>query len=379
MPEGASPDYHCFAWGQNINGVPIWFNVTYGGATGYYASYYDDSSYHSNEELTAKYGVPLCGSAPPAPAPGPASSGRVFGIVNAEGGIYYRNSPSWGDTSRTTGVGVYNGDRVELICGSLGDPVGPYSNKAWTKVRNLTRPGIGEGWVNEHFVDDGASSNGWPSGVPPCASSPTPAPSGGPHSVFFSPTDDLPNGIAGLAPIADLNIPAAMWVVGNCATAGAANIPRGVETLAGWSLGRLGPIYVLAADHRRWGEVHRIVLFDPGSAANMAGCDKAMDDPSVGFLLAEWLSANSSNHLEVYTGHDTEEAAEGVGRFRFGGLWHYYFPQIWNQPFAVQVKVCDYPGAEHRAILEKLSWEVLHPAPGCKPIPGLASPISWHP
>ena len=74
MPEGASPDYHCFVWGQNINGVPIWFNVTYNGKTGYYASYYDDSSYHSNEELTAKYGIPLCGSAPPAATPPPQAS-----------------------------------------------------------------------------------------------------------------------------------------------------------------------------------------------------------------------------------------------------------------------------------------------------------------
>jgi hypothetical protein len=68
MPEGASPDYNCFAWGQNINGVPIWFNVNYNGVTGYYASFYDDSSYQSNEELTAKYGVHLCGTVP-APAP----------------------------------------------------------------------------------------------------------------------------------------------------------------------------------------------------------------------------------------------------------------------------------------------------------------------
>jgi len=75
MPEGASPDYNCFVWGQDINGVPIWFNVNWAGITGYYASYYDDSSYHSNEELTAKYGVPLCGSAPPpSPSPAPTSA-----------------------------------------------------------------------------------------------------------------------------------------------------------------------------------------------------------------------------------------------------------------------------------------------------------------
>jgi hypothetical protein len=82
MPEGASPDFHCFAWGQNIGGVPIWFNVTYNGVTGYYASFYDDSSYHSNEELTAKYGVPLCGAAAPAPppsAPAPPAPGSAPG------------------------------------------------------------------------------------------------------------------------------------------------------------------------------------------------------------------------------------------------------------------------------------------------------------
>jgi hypothetical protein len=87
MPEGASPDYNCFVWGQNINGVPIWFNVNYSGVTGYYASFYDDSSYHSNEELTAKYGVPLCGSAPspappPAPTPSPAPTGSSEGSSN---------------------------------------------------------------------------------------------------------------------------------------------------------------------------------------------------------------------------------------------------------------------------------------------------------
>ncbi len=74
MPEGASPDYNCFVWGQDINGVPIWFNVNWAGITGYYASYYDNSSYHSNEELTAKYGVPLCGAAPPSEPPPPPTS-----------------------------------------------------------------------------------------------------------------------------------------------------------------------------------------------------------------------------------------------------------------------------------------------------------------
>lgn len=89
MPEGASPDYNCFVWGQNIGGVPIWFNVNYGGVTGYYASFYDDSSYHSNEELTAKYGVPLCGSAPPSSPPPPGAPSTPGTTQSAPAAVYF--------------------------------------------------------------------------------------------------------------------------------------------------------------------------------------------------------------------------------------------------------------------------------------------------
>ncbi|HEV3310273.1 MAG TPA: amidase domain-containing protein [Chloroflexota bacterium] len=67
MPEGASPEYNCFTHGEMIGTVSVWFNVTYNGVTGYYASFYDNSSYKNDAELTAKYGVPACGSAPPVP------------------------------------------------------------------------------------------------------------------------------------------------------------------------------------------------------------------------------------------------------------------------------------------------------------------------
>jgi uncharacterized protein YraI len=73
LPEGASPDYVCYSWGELVGPVPIWFNVSYGGATGFYASYYDDSSYSSDADLQNKYHVPLCGAnTPTAPAPAPA-------------------------------------------------------------------------------------------------------------------------------------------------------------------------------------------------------------------------------------------------------------------------------------------------------------------
>lgn len=85
IPRGASPDFHCFTYGQNINGVNVWFNVTWNGATGYYASYYDDSHYSSEADLTAKYGVGRCGSAP-TPTPAPSRADQAIGWMSARMG-----------------------------------------------------------------------------------------------------------------------------------------------------------------------------------------------------------------------------------------------------------------------------------------------------
>lgn len=80
IPEGASPDYNCYAWGERIGGVPIWFNVNYNGVTGFYSSRYDNSSYNSDAELQSKYGVPICGgSAPTPPNPTPPSPAEQQG------------------------------------------------------------------------------------------------------------------------------------------------------------------------------------------------------------------------------------------------------------------------------------------------------------
>ena len=70
IPAGASPDFNCWQVGQNVNGVDVWFNVNYAGKTGFYASFYDDSHYATDGEITGKYGIPRCGT-PPAPAPSP--------------------------------------------------------------------------------------------------------------------------------------------------------------------------------------------------------------------------------------------------------------------------------------------------------------------
>jgi uncharacterized protein YraI len=71
---GTSPSFNCWAQGQNISGVDVWFNVTYNGVTGFYASYYDDSHYATDADITSEYGIPQCGTQQPTPtAPAPVS------------------------------------------------------------------------------------------------------------------------------------------------------------------------------------------------------------------------------------------------------------------------------------------------------------------
>lgn len=53
MPSGTSPDYVCWTRGASVNGLNVWFKVNYADKTGYYASYYDDSSYSSADLITS--------------------------------------------------------------------------------------------------------------------------------------------------------------------------------------------------------------------------------------------------------------------------------------------------------------------------------------
>jgi hypothetical protein len=161
-----------------------------------------------------------------------------------------------------------------------------------------------------------------------------------------------------------------------------AAVPEGASTLAGWSLGRLGPLYYLAgATEEQRKAIKNIVLFDPGSYDNLHdGCDSQIN-PSAASLLADWIASDQSHRLIVYTGHDTEDKPLSyIGKSTFGGIWHFYFPKLWNQPFADRVAVCDYDNISHPDILKELSWTInqLPTAGTCPSIPGKA-PKPWHP
>ena len=412
---GTTIEAHCYQSGTSVPGSAdtMWEYATDVAGSGYGTGWLNEHFINDGQPINQPSpGVGPCNpppppheEAPPPPAEEPYSvGGMVFPIFNAEGGIYYRNSPHWADTPQIPGVGVYNGDQVQLICGAFGDPVGPFSDTAWSYVTNLSRS-VGNGWVNEHFINDSALSNQFVTGESMCGSDipgvtsgdssgggggsggggsggPPLPPSAGPASVFYSPLKPA-GGLAGLN-VADDQWPVGAWSTGHCTTGPAASLahaPSSIKTLSGWSKGRLGPMYFLeSAGHARVANVHYIVLFDPGSIGEMSPCDGSLHPKSINTLLAEWLHENGGNKLLVLTGHDSEEHRFGrIGRSYYRGLWHYYFAGIWNKAFAGQALVCDYNNLGHEAVLKDFYGVVRYPPSGC-PVSRLApGPVPWHP
>ena len=121
IPSGASPDYHCWAQGQNISGVDVWFNVTYGGHTGYYASYYDSSSYATDSAITSKYHIPNCVT----PAPPTSTAQKAINWAKSKVG-----QTGWDGLCLNFVYQAYlSGAGVNITAGL---PYGPSHNTAYT-------------------------------------------------------------------------------------------------------------------------------------------------------------------------------------------------------------------------------------------------------
>ncbi|MCK9928828.1 amidase domain-containing protein [Frankia sp. Mgl5] len=85
IPEGQSPDYHCYVRGQNVGGTDVWFYVTYGGVTGYYTSFYDDVPLEFQADLEGHYGIPRCDVQSPAPTPAPPPTDARINVTPDQG------------------------------------------------------------------------------------------------------------------------------------------------------------------------------------------------------------------------------------------------------------------------------------------------------
>jgi len=74
--------------------------------------------------------------------------------TTAAGGVYARYGPRTKETNSIVGYGVYPNQVVSLLCGvTNGDPVGPYNNRTWHFITDLSNTGEGNFWLNDHYVD----------------------------------------------------------------------------------------------------------------------------------------------------------------------------------------------------------------------------------
>lgn len=409
---------HCYQAGAgNVPGSAdyMWEQASVVGGSGYGSGWVNEHFINDGQPINQPSpGVPPCagGSPAPAPAPAPAAGGLVFSIVNADGGVYYRRGPHWSEAIATPGVGVYNGDQVELICGAYGDAVGPYANTAWSKVRNLSRPGIGEGWVNEHFINDGAAANTFVAAETLCgttssggSSSSPPKPGG---SLYYSPyngpeikvhpvrhlpftkwtqapspatyTADFrvwhPNG-GSACPDASASVPADV-------SSGVFN-GRSITTLAAWSIARSAPLLFLQS--AAWfSQINYILLIDPGSKEEYDGVN--CDDKYRGLYskLASWLGASGNNRLVVLAGEVTADQGHPVNNHAHAGIQNHLFPPIRNyskQSIRKQVVVCTYPYMTHEEMWQRFKGKMndaritLSTCP--QGPPSELDPISWNP
>lgn len=232
---------------------------------------------------------------------------------------------------------------------------------------------------------DGSNPRTTPPQSPPSGSSASNRPVSPVNATFFSPNNDA-RVLPGLT-VSQNDLKLKDWSAGSCEPRAAwPNVPMDTNTLAGWSLGRLGPVYFLNSAPKWFvSNIRTIVLFDPGSTSNFAEpswikqlagrstCDWKF---KINELLANWLSSNSANHLIIITGKDSEEKASG--RSTYAGLWKFYLAGIWKQQASVRsrAQVCDYDNMGHEDTLRKFASIVKNPVTGCPVGPKLTA---WHP
>jgi hypothetical protein len=173
MPPGTSPDFICWTQGQNVNGVDVWFKINYHSVTGYYASYYDNSSYSTDSQITSKYGIPNCspvGSTAQKAANWAATyvghnydSGYCLAFVLqawSAAGVNLRNDITVPITDNTYPVDVWKHFNTGTTGGGSAPPVGAlvfYANKQGNPTLSHVTISVGGG--REVSTSDAIASN----------------------------------------------------------------------------------------------------------------------------------------------------------------------------------------------------------------------------
>jgi surface antigen len=115
VPKGISPTYRCWARGDSVGGLTVWFLATYSGHTGFIPSHYDNSSYSSASDIPSKYHIPSCGSTGTTP-----TSISAFNTTSSTGGYPFTSAKCTDQTYVYNGVQYCQGDNWAYN-GSLWD------------------------------------------------------------------------------------------------------------------------------------------------------------------------------------------------------------------------------------------------------------------
>lgn len=263
------------------------------------------------------------------------------------------------------------GTQFSADCYVHDTPIGENDNPVW--LRGTDEHG------NSGYFTDYYSSSRWDwnntledQGLPYCGTG-QPAPESPPEAeqqrggvVYYGPAPGRVNltaaleGPDGAYSMSGDRGDANSWVKGDCQNEYANDFPteydgRLVTTLAGWSLGRLGPIYFLEQEHdTRRHNIDYIVLFDPGSHKEYTQnpCDQR-DSVQNGMrsqseTLARWLELSDNNQLVVLAGETTrDETASSNGELHSGLEATLLAEARRDSGISDQVVVCSYDDKSH--------------------------------
>ena len=340
-----------------------------------------------------------------APVTPASAAGPVFPVMNTSetlpDGVYFRNSPHTADHPTIYGFGVFRGEHVQAQCWQMGDAVGKYNNHMWYFALNTDRRSVAgrtnQGWINTHYVDDGMTADHAAPGVPQCGSTPAPPPSV--RAVYYSPSagENQPAGGAAVKTVGT-----SQWAPGNCNTTRAIGyVPSSAHTLAGWSLGRLGPVYALArASSGQKQQISYILMIDPGGYNQLrTGCDNTplgtnSGNRTAGQILAGWLRDNPSARLVIMAGDVTADPRHPVNGHAHAGIQNFYFNDVRAAGASARSRtlVCNYsvPGTNvgdngslqhsHHVMYQQINRYInASPITSCPSVSGLNQGASWHP
>jgi hypothetical protein len=184
------------------------------------------------------------------------------------------------------------------------------------------------------------------------------------------------------------------WNSQSCSTERADDFQTTIDrkpatTLAGWSIGRLGPIYFLqqVPNGQKRDNIQQIVLFDPGSKAEYEsnGRDNTYDQSAI---LAKCLGESTTHHLTILAGEVTADRNNPSANHGHAGIQNALFPDIRGKSISKQVVVCDYVyagtnrGLSHEDTYNKFSYVLGDQQPDlakCPTAKGVDLQAAWHP